>query len=94
MDEAEKEHQEAKDVMATLSGLSPDDPAFEDAFRTLREGLEHHVQEEEREVFPKLTQAADESKLVELGQRMAQARAMRPRQDRPTSEETTGGAGP
>lgn len=83
MDEAEREHQEAKDAIAALRGLSPDDPAFEDAFRTLREGVEHHVEEEEGEVFPKLSQAADQAKLAELGQRLAQARAMRPREDRP-----------
>ncbi len=83
MDEAEREHQEAKDAMEALRDLSPDDPSFEDAFRTLKEGLQHHIEEEEGEVFPKLTQVADEPALVDLGRTVAQARAMRPRGDRP-----------
>ncbi|MDP8992509.1 MAG: hemerythrin domain-containing protein [Actinomycetota bacterium] len=82
MDEAEREHQEAKDAMARVSEMSPDDPEFEDAFRTLRQGVEHHVQEEEGEVFPKLAQATDEAGLAELGQRLAQARTLSTREDR------------
>ncbi len=63
--------------------LMDDDPSFEEAFHTLREGVEHHVEEEEGQVFPKLAEAADEATLAELGQRMAQARALSPREDRP-----------
>ncbi len=83
MDEAEREHQEAKDAIAKLSDLSPDDPAFDGAFQALRDGVRHHVEEEETEVFPKLTQAADEAKLVELGSRLAQAKALSTRMPRP-----------
>jgi len=83
MDEAEGEHQEAKDAMAKLSDLSPDDPAFDEAFQTLREGVRHHVEEEETEVFPKLAQAADDEALVELGSRLAQARTLSLRTPRP-----------
>lgn len=83
IDEAEREHQEAKDAIDRLRDLNPDDPSFEEAFRTLREGVEHHVEEEEGQVFPKLTQAADEPTLAELGQRLAQARTLSTRGDRP-----------
>ncbi len=83
IDEAEREHQEAKDVMARLADISPDDPSFAEAFHTLREGVEHHVEDEEGEVFPKLAEAADQATLAELGQRMAQARALSTREDRP-----------
>ena len=83
MDEAEQEHQEVKDAMSRLAGLSAGDPDFEDAFRTLREGLQHHVQEEEDEVFPKLTEVADEATLVELGRSLAQAKSLSTRQPRP-----------
>jgi len=83
MDEAEQEHQEAKDEIAKLSDLSPDDPAFEEAFQALRDGVRHHVEEEETEVFPKLTEATDEATLVELGARLAQAKALSTRAPRP-----------
>jgi hemerythrin superfamily protein len=83
MDEAEQEHQEAKDEIAKLSDLSPDDPAFDEAFQALRDGVRHHVEEEETEVFPKLTEATDEATLVELGARLAQAKALSTRAPRP-----------
>lgn len=83
MDEAEHEHQEAKDAIAKLSELAPEDAAFNDAFRTLKEGVQHHVQEEEQEVFPKLREVADEAKLMELGRTVAQARTLTMREDRP-----------
>jgi len=84
MDEAEQEHQEAKDAIAKLSDLSADDPAFDEAFQALRDGVRHHVEEEETEVFPKLTEATDEATLVELGARLAQAKALSTRAPRPT----------
>jgi iron-sulfur cluster repair protein YtfE (RIC family) len=87
MDEADREHQEASDAIAKLSDLSPDDPAFDDAFQSLRDGVRHHVQEEEEEVFPKLTEATDEATLVELGSRLAQAKALSTRAPRPTESE-------
>ncbi len=85
VDEADQEHQEARDALVKLSELSPGDAAFDEAFRTLRDGVRHHVQEEEEDVFPKLAEAADEAKLIELGQRVAQAKALSTRQDRPTA---------
>jgi hemerythrin superfamily protein len=84
MDEAEQEHQEAKDAIAKLSDLSADDSAFDEAFQALRDGVRHHVEEEETEVFPKLTEATDEATLVELGARLAQAKALSTRAPRPT----------
>ena len=85
MDEAEQEHQEAKDAIDKLRALEPDDAEFDDAFQTLRSGMQHHVAEEEAEVFPKVAEAADEAKLMELGQRLAQARTLSTRDDRPPS---------
>ncbi|MDP8976516.1 MAG: hemerythrin domain-containing protein [Actinomycetota bacterium] len=85
MDESEREHQEAKEAMARLRELSPTDPAFDDAFQALRDGVQHHVEEEESEVFPKLTQAVGDEALVELGSRLAQAKALSPQTPRPPS---------
>ena len=81
MDEAVQEHQEAKDLMARLRELQADEPEFEEAFQALKEGIQHHVQEEEGEVFPKLRESADEATLAELGQRIAQAMALSPPPD-------------
>ena len=83
MDEAEREHQEATEAIERLSALSPDDPAFDDAFQTLRAGVQHHVEEEETDVFPKLQEAADDATLIELGSRLAQAKTLSTRTPRP-----------
>ena len=85
MDEAEHEHQQAKEAIARLKDLSPDEPAFDEAFQSLRDGVQHHVQEEESEVLPKLTEAADDAALVELGRRLAQAKALSPQTPREPS---------
>jgi hypothetical protein len=56
-DEAESEHAEAREGLATLKeqvGSS----GFGAALETLKSGIEHHVQEEEGENFPKLRQSA------------------------------------
>ncbi len=47
--------------------------------------MQHHVEEEESEVLPKLTEAVDDAALVELGRRLAQAKALSPQTPREPS---------
>jgi iron-sulfur cluster repair protein YtfE (RIC family) len=54
--EAENEHSEARDALATLKEQIGQ-PGFSAALETLKSGIEHHVQEEEGEAFPKLRQS-------------------------------------
>ena len=49
--EARKEHQAVKDLIAELRGREVDE-AFDAKFRELMANVEHHVQEEESEMFP------------------------------------------
>lgn len=60
MDEAEIEHQSAKQLIQTLQEMTPeDDPdRYAATFTVLCEYVMHHVKEEEHEMFPKLTRAA------------------------------------
>jgi hemerythrin superfamily protein len=51
VEEARQEHQEVKNLIAELRGSDPDDE-FDTKFRELMENVEHHVQEEEAEMFP------------------------------------------
>ncbi|HZB39960.1 MAG TPA: hemerythrin domain-containing protein [Ilumatobacter sp.] len=55
--EAENEHGEARDALAALKGQIGM-PGFNAALETLKSGIEHHVEEEEGQTFPKLRQAA------------------------------------
>ena len=52
--EGETEHELARKVLADVERLAPDDPGFGAALEALKAGIEHHVEEEEDDVFPKV----------------------------------------
>jgi hemerythrin superfamily protein len=64
--EAKAEHALAKKVMTDMRRLAPDEPGFDGALGMLQAGIEHHVQEEEGELFPKLRRELDQSELERL----------------------------
>jgi hemerythrin superfamily protein len=57
MNEATVEHASAKDLIAQLEGMKPDDPMYSAVFTVLCEYVEHHAGEEEDEMFPKTRKA-------------------------------------
>ena len=63
--EAENEHDETRSGLEQLRILIADD-GFTDAVATLADGLNHHVQEEETEIFPTLKREAA-AELAKLG---------------------------
>lgn len=65
LDEAEVEHQGAKDLIAQLSDMSPGDELFDAKVTVLAEYIRHHVKEEETELFPKMEKS--EADLDQLG---------------------------
>ena len=54
VDEALVEHGAARDLIRQLDAMSADDPLFEATFRVLGESIEHHIDEEEAELFPEI----------------------------------------
>jgi hemerythrin-like domain-containing protein len=54
MDEAEVEHDVAKDLIAQLQEMEPGDDLYDAKFLVLAESVRHHIKEEEGEMFPKL----------------------------------------
>lgn len=63
------EHGGIKDLIAQLEGIEPDGEMYDAKVKVLSEYVEHHVKEEQTEMFPKAkTTSLD---LVELGARMA-----------------------
>jgi hypothetical protein len=52
--EANTEHELARKTLAEMVALAPEEPGFEAALESAKAGIEHHVQEEEGEVSPKL----------------------------------------
>ncbi|HZP86509.1 MAG TPA: hemerythrin domain-containing protein [Burkholderiales bacterium] len=51
VDEAEIEHDSAKQLMAQLSEIEPSDPRYAATFTVLGEYVNHHIAEEENELF-------------------------------------------
>lgn len=65
-----EEHHQAKVFLRELSALTDDSRKFEPKLQVLMESVEHHVQEEEGEMFPKIMELFDEQVLEELGREM------------------------
>ena len=57
IDEAEVEHATAKQLIARLEGMQPDDEKYSAIFTVLGEYVNHHIKEEETEMFPKVGRA-------------------------------------
>ena len=68
--EATVEHNGIKDLIAQLEGIEPDGEMYDAKVKVLSEYVEHHVDEEQDEMFPK-AKAATSLDLVELGAQMA-----------------------
>jgi hemerythrin-like domain-containing protein len=57
IEEAEVEHESAKTLIRRLERMKPRDPKYVATFTVLCEYIEHHVKEEEDEMFPKARRA-------------------------------------
>lgn len=62
-----EEHHQAKIFLRELSNLMEDSEKFEPKFKVLQEDIEHHVEEEEGEMFPKVKKVFDSTELEQLG---------------------------
>ena len=54
------EHELARKALADMVALAPDEPGFGAAMEAVKAGITHHVEEEERDVFPKLRKEGQE----------------------------------
>lgn len=57
VDEAEVEHASAKDLIGQIQGMQPDDDLYDAKVTVLGEYVNHHVEEEESQMFPKARRA-------------------------------------
>jgi len=65
-----EEHHQAKIFLREISNLSDESEKLEPKLKVLMEDIEHHVQEEEGEMFKMCEDQFDESALEELGAQM------------------------
>jgi hemerythrin superfamily protein len=68
--ESVEEHLAVKRVLADILEEGTDDENFEARMKVLKEQVEHHVEEEEKELFPKVRKACSREELEDLGNRM------------------------
>lgn len=57
LDEAEVEHASAKQLITELASMQPGDELYDAKFTVLGEYVKHHIEEEEKEIFPKAKKA-------------------------------------
>ena len=72
VDEAFEEHHVVDLVLAELPKVDPEDERFEAKMTVLSELIEHHVEEEEGEMFPMAEKKLGAERVKALGQQMEQ----------------------
>ena len=82
--EGYEEHNVVDTLMSELSALPFDHETWGAKAKVMQENVEHHIDEEEREMFKKARQVFDEAELEELGERMARRRVSAERESAPT----------
>ena len=68
--EAYEEHAVVKQLLKELGKAKSADDEWEAQAKVLQENVEHHVEEEENELFPKAEEALGEEEIEALGERM------------------------
>jgi hypothetical protein len=68
--EGYEEHHVVDTVMAEIEGVAYDDEKWGAKFKVMKENLEHHIEEEEGEMFKQARQVFDEDELAQLGESM------------------------
>jgi hemerythrin-like domain-containing protein len=70
--EAYEEHDVVDTIMGELEATDVSDERWGAKFKVMMENIEHHIEEEEGEMFAKATSAFSTDELEELGRRMAE----------------------
>jgi hemerythrin superfamily protein len=74
IEDSYQEHQEVEKLLRQMQKVVSDDEKFAELLEDLRDNVEHHVEEEEGELFPLVEQHLAEDELVEMNKRYLEAR--------------------
>ena len=66
------EHQQLDDLMEDLNRMDMSEGAWLTKFKTLKHDYEHHMEEEENEVFARAREVISEDEIAGFGERFAQ----------------------
>ena len=69
--EAYEEHKEIKSLLTALEETEPEDAEYAAKVKALKQRVEHHVKEEEGEMFPDAEKLLGDDKLQSLGEEIA-----------------------
>jgi iron-sulfur cluster repair protein YtfE (RIC family) len=72
--EAYEEHKVVKQLLSELASEPKDAEEWTAKFTVLKENVEHHVEEEEGEMFKKARRVLSEEEIAELGTRLEEAK--------------------
>lgn len=79
------EHNEAETTMKELEEADVSNPRFSELLGQLMQDIRQHVQEEENELFPQLSQHTDRGTLEDLGTKVSDAKASAPTRPHPSA---------
>jgi hemerythrin superfamily protein len=72
--EAFEEHKQVKTLLREISGLAKGNEKLDAKLKVMGENVEHHVEEEETEMFPKVEKVLSKDELEELGAQLKAAK--------------------
>lgn len=72
--EAEEEHKQVKTLLREIERLTDGSERFAAKVKVMSENVEHHVKEEETEMFPKVKRHFSVAELEQMGQELAAAK--------------------
>jgi hemerythrin superfamily protein len=75
VDESLREHGQVKQMCTRLQAMSVGEAAMPTVMSELKQAVEHHVHEEEHEMFPKVRETCDQQWLLTLGYAMEQQKS-------------------
>ncbi len=73
--ESYDEHAEVKALLTQMNELDPASKEFQENLKQVKVGIEHHVSEEEGEMFPDAQELLGEARLEEIGQQIEELKS-------------------
>jgi hemerythrin superfamily protein len=80
-----KEHDEIVQLMKRMEDVDSSDPTFMELVRELEGQLRHHANDEETDQFPKLRAHIPPERLVDLGEKVQNAKKVAPTRPHPSA---------
>ncbi|BCS53575.1 hemerythrin domain-containing protein [Geobacter sp. SVR] len=70
--DALEEHKEAKEYLSEIDDIDVDDDDWFSTFQDLQEGVQHHVQDEENQIFPECKRYLSDDQFAQIVQKCIQ----------------------